>query len=58
MYINRVLLILLGLALIFLPTIEHWLWNSGARWYRPYLLWLAAIALCWWIQHSKYRDEL
>lgn len=58
MYINRALLLLLGLALIFLPAVERWMWAGGAEWYRPYLLWLAAIAASWWNQRSRYPDEL
>lgn len=58
MYINRGILLLMGLALIFLPSVEDWLWQGGANWYRPYLLWLAVIVAGWWNQHSRYPDEL
>ena len=58
MYINRALLLLLGLALIFLPAIERWLWQAPTEWYRPYLLWLAALVAGWWTQRSRYPDEL
>lgn len=58
MYVNRALLLLLGLALIFLPAIERWMWHGEAEWYRPYLLWLAAVVAAWWNQRSRYPDEL
>ena len=43
MYINRALLLILGVALIFLPALETWLSGSESAWYRPYILWLLAI---------------
>jgi len=58
MYINRALLLLLGLALIFLPAVERWMWQSESEWYRPYLMWLAAVVAGWWNQRSRYPDEL
>ncbi|QIB64866.1 hypothetical protein [Kineobactrum salinum] len=58
MYINRALLLIMGLAFIFLPAIEQWLWHADAGWYRPFLLWLAAVAAAWWNQFRRYPDEL
>lgn len=57
MYINRALLLVMGLAFIFLPAIEQWLWHADASWYRPFLLWLAVVAAAWWNQFW-YPDEL
>jgi hypothetical protein len=58
MYINRALLLLLALAFIFLPAIEQWLWAADAGWYRPFMLWLAAIVAAWWNQLRRHTDEL
>ena len=58
MYINRALLIIFGLALIFLPSIEAWAFTGGAVWYRPYLLWLLVVIAAYWNQRSRYPDEL
>lgn len=58
MYVNRALMMLFGLALIFLPSIEQWLWENETLWYRPYLLWLALVIAGWWNQRSRYPDEL
>ena len=37
MYINRALLLVVGVVLIFFPAIEGWMVSSEAAWYRPYL---------------------
>ena len=58
MYLNRSLLLLFGLVLIFLPTIENWLWQNETGWYRPYILWFGAVIAAWWNQRTRYRDEL
>lgn len=58
MYINRALLLLMGLAFIFLPAIEQWLWAADANWYRPFLLWMAVIVAAWGNQLRRHTDEL
>lgn len=58
MYINRSLLLLVGLLLIFYPSVEQWMVESPSQWYRPYQLWLLAIVLAYWNQRSRYPDEL
>ncbi|MFV0278749.1 MAG: hypothetical protein ACK5HY_16415 [Parahaliea sp.] len=58
MYINRAVLLLLALAIIFMPAVEHWLWQVPEQLYRPYLLWLLAVLAGWWGQRSRYPDEL
>jgi hypothetical protein len=58
MYVNRALMLLLGIAVIFLPAVEHWLWDSDSPWYRPYLLWFGFVIAGWWNQRSRYPDEL
>lgn len=58
MYINRALLLALGAALIFLPSLGEWVFNPGGAWYRPYSLWLIIIVATYWNQRSRYTDEL
>jgi uncharacterized membrane protein len=58
MYINRALLLVVGVVLIFFPAIEDWLFSSHTAWYRPYQLWLMIILAAYWNQRSRYTDEL
>jgi uncharacterized membrane protein len=58
MYINRLLLLIAGIALIFLPAIESWMIDSATTWYRPYQLWLLVVIGAYWNQRSRYPDEL
>lgn len=58
MYINRALLLILGLAFIFYPSIEGWLLSGATAWHRPYQLWLLIIVAAYWNQRSRYPDEL
>ncbi len=61
MYVNRALLAAFGLFLVFLPSIEAWLFHADAPWYRPYALWGAIVFAAYWNQHSRrsrHRDEL
>mgnify|MGYP001044046183 CR=1 FL=1 len=58
MYINRVLLLLVGILIIFYPTIEGWIMATDTVWYRPYQLWLVVILSSYWNQRSRYPDEL
>ena len=58
MYINRVLLLVVGLALMFFPSVEAWLLSDYTAWYRPYQLWMLTIVGAWWNQRSRYPDEL
>ncbi len=58
MYINRLLLLVVGGFLIFFPAIESWLINSETAWYRPYQFWLLVVIAAWWNQRSRYPDEL
>ena len=58
MYINRALLLLLGLALLFSPVIAEWVFSGGTTWYRPHLLWLMIIFAAFWNQRSRYPDDL
>lgn len=58
MYINRALLVVAGIVLIFFPAIEEWLINSPTAWYRPYQLWLLVIVAAYWNQRTRVTDEL
>ena len=58
MYINRALLLVLGILLVFLPAIEEWSFHSPGAWYRPFQLWLLIVLAAWWNQRSRYPDEL
>ena len=59
MYINRALLLALGVVIIFLPALDSWLTGTDGSWTRPYQLWLLAVVAAWWNQRSsRYPDEL
>ena len=58
MYINRALLLVAALVVIFYPTIAAWMFTDETSWYRPYLLWLMAIVAAAWNQRSRQSDEL
>ncbi len=58
MYINRALLLAVGVFLIFSPAMEQWIFHSGMTWYRPYQFWLLVIMATYWNQRSRYPDEL
>jgi uncharacterized membrane protein len=58
MYINRALIAAFGIFLVFLPTIENWLFSSDAPWLRPYALWFIIVIAAYWNQRSRFPDEL
>lgn len=58
MYINRTLLLALGVILIFYPALEDWLFSSQPEWYRPYQLWLCLVIAAYWNQRTRSSDEL
>ena len=58
MYINRFLLLIVGVVLIFFPAIESWMVSSEVSWYRPYQLWLLIVAAAYWNQRKRYPDDL
>ena len=58
MYINRALLLMVGVFLIFSPAVVDWMFHPGDVWYRPYHLWLLIIVAVYWNQRSRYPDEL
>lgn len=58
MYINRALLLVVGVVLILFPAVEDWAFHAEEAWYRPYQLWLLFIIAAWWNQRSRPSDEL
>ena len=58
MYINRALLLVIGVVLIFFPSLEGWMLGPEGAWYRPFQLWLLIIAAAYWNQRTRYPDEL
>jgi len=58
MYINRALLLAVGIFLIFSPAIEQWVFHSGTAWYRPYPIWLVIVVAAYWNQRTRHPDEL
>ena len=58
MYINRALLLVVGVVLIFFPAVESWMVSYESTWYRPYLIWLMVIVAAYWNQRTRYPDEL
>ena len=58
MYINRLLLLVTGIVLIFFPAIESWMIDSATALYRPYQIWLLIVIAAYWNQRTRYPDEL
>ena len=58
MYINRALLLMLGIAFIFYPSIEEWLLSGSVVWHRPYQFWLLIVVAAYWNQRTRDPDEL
>jgi hypothetical protein len=58
MYINRALLLMLGVAFVFFPAIEEWVLSDGLKWYRPWQVWLLIVVAAYWNQRSRYPDDL
>ena len=58
MYINRALLLVLGVFIIFSPAAEEWMFHTEPVWYRPFEMWLLIVVAAYWNQRSRYPDEL
>ncbi len=58
MYINRALLLIVGVVIVFLPALAGWVTGSETAWYRPHQLWLLVVVAAWWNQRSRNPDEL
>ena len=57
MYINRLLLLVAGVVLIFFPAIQSWVTSSETAWYRPFQLWLFVVVAAYWNQRTRQPDE-
>ncbi|AFT72101.1 hypothetical protein B5T_03839 [Alloalcanivorax dieselolei B5] len=58
MYTDRLLIIFILGTYLLSPAIIGW-WSEGGRgWYRPYLIWLALIALSYWIAKSRDANDV
>jgi hypothetical protein len=58
MYIDRLVLLFIAGAYLLSPAIIEWWSEGGTAWYRPYLIWLALIALSFWIGKSRDLNDL
>jgi uncharacterized membrane protein len=57
MYVQRALLVMILLALLFLPTLDKWMTSDALSWYKPYLLWGAVIFFIYLSQRKSRHDE-
>ena len=57
MYINRSLLMVLAMTLVFFPSSLEWISTGGTAWLRPYVLWALLVLLGYWLQRNPYRDD-
>lgn len=58
MHIHSSLILLVALFFVFTPTLEQWLLDGSAAWYRPQLVWLAVIVFVYLSQRGRRQDEL
>ena len=58
MYINRALLLVVGIMMVFLPSLADWVSGSATAWYRPHELWLLVVIAAYWNQRVRVPDEL
>jgi len=58
MYINRMLVLGIVLALMAFPVLADWLTADYTAWYRPYVIWCLIIVFTWWAYRSRHPDEL
>ncbi len=52
---RSVIAVLLVLTLFLSPMTEFWA-ALQAPWYSPYLVWVLAIFIAWWLQHYLKQD--
>lgn len=53
---HRLLLVILLVAYIFTPTIFNWVIAPSGSWYKPFIIWMAIIAIAFSLQ--KYNKPL
>ena len=58
MYIDRLVILFIVGAYALSPAIAKWWVEAGTAWYRPYIVWLVLIILCYRIAKSRDLDEL
>ncbi|WP_167855007.1 hypothetical protein [Mangrovimicrobium sediminis] len=58
MYINRMLVLGMTLALVSFPMFTDWLARDYTAWERYYVVWLLVILFSWWGNRSRHPDEL
>ena len=57
MYIYRLVFLLVLAVYIFSPTIIDWWIAPDSAWYRPFVVWLALIALAFWLENRRDPNE-
>ena len=55
MYIHRAILSLLLVLYVFTPSIQAWVLESGAAWYRPYIAWAVVIFTTYLLQRRMAK---
>ncbi len=58
MYINRILVLALLLAIICYPALKDWLGSDHSAWYRYYIIWSGVVLVAWLSNRSRHPDEL
>lgn len=58
MYIHRGLLLVFLVIFIFSPSIQDWISDNQAAWYRPYIAWLFIIIVAYMSQRRIKRKDL
>lgn len=58
MHIHSSIILLIALFFVFTPTLQQWLLNGSAQWYRPHAIWLAIIIFLYLSQRTQPFDEL
>lgn len=56
MYVHRALLLVFLALYVFTPTIQAWILDPHAVWYRPYIVWTCLIGFIYWIQRISSRS--
>jgi hypothetical protein len=58
MYINRMLVLGIVLAMVAFPVLTDWLTSDYTAWHRPYVIWVFIIVFTWWAYRVRHPDEL
>lgn len=57
MYIHRGLLLVFLVMFVFSPSVQEWMSNNNAQWFRPYIGWGFIIFLAYISQHRLHRRK-